>query len=244
MELNFSYKELDFITLTDSKVELNWNRIWANRGHSLGEGLISPDKKTFYLNIPKNSSSTVKAGLTDIDWQFASVYDYPDANIVVAWRDPIDRWASGIFEYLLMYNVNAVDSICEPFNYDLWPLLGEKLGMSIIFDRITFDDHTDRQCVFLRNIDLNRCTWIKIDKEFNKNFSHLLASRGYTNNFADITAENVSQGDYGTTGYQKKCFKEFIKYVIDNDQYKKYNLNKWFWCDFELMDKIKFYEAR
>jgi hypothetical protein len=244
MQLNFSYKELDFITLNDSKVDLNWSRIWANRGHTLGEGLISSDKKTFYLNVPKNSSSTIKSGLTEIGWEFASVYDYPDADIIVVWRDPIERWASGIFEYLLMYNVNAIDSICEPFNYDLWPLIGEKLGMSIIFDRMTFDDHTDRQCVFLHNINLDRCTWIKINDGFNYNFSTLLTKMGYENTFLTAESKNVSQGEFGTTGYKKERFKEFINYVIDNDQFKKYNLHKWFWCDFELMYKIKFYEAR
>lgn len=243
MKLNFSYKELDFITLNDNKVSLNWNKLWSNRGHTLGEGLISADKKTFFLNIPKNSSSTVKDGLLGLGWEFANVADYPDAKIIVALRDPIKRWASGIFEYLLMYNVITIDNICEPFNYDMWPLIGEKLGLSVIFDRITFDDHTERQCVFLHNIDLNRCSWVMVDEHFNKNFSHLLTSMGYNNTFVDLESKNASTGEYGTAGYKKERFKEFINYVIDKDKYKKYNLKMWFWCDYELIGKVKFYDA-
>src|SRR5574343_507008 len=118
MHLDFSYKDLDFISKSDDKIELNWNKVWSNRGHTLGEGMVSPDGQYFYLNIPKNSSSFVKKCLESVDWQYSNIRDYPDAKVIVALRDPESRWISGIFEYLLMYHINAFDTICEPFNYD------------------------------------------------------------------------------------------------------------------------------
>ena len=104
MHLDFTYNDGDFISLSSNKINLDWNRLWSNRGHTLGEGMISPDKKYFYLNIPKNSSSFIKKCLGSLGWSFDNIRSYPDAKIIVALRDPVKRWISGISEYLFMYH--------------------------------------------------------------------------------------------------------------------------------------------
>jgi len=244
MKLDFNYKDLDFISIDQNSVKINQSRLWSNKGHTLGEGMISPDFKYFYLNIPKNSTSTVKDILVSLGWEFSNITDYPDTEIIVVLRDPVDRWISGIFEYLLMYHVKTIDTICEPYNYDMWPVVGERLGLSLIFERITFDDHTERQCVFLQNIDLSRCHWLKIDKDFKQTLGDFLNTIGYTVDIAQFKNKNISEGAFGTAGYKKKKAKEFFQYIIANDPFKQYNLEQWFWCDYELMNKLKFYESR
>lgn len=241
MHLDFTYNDGDFISLSSNKINLDWNRLWSNRGHTLGEGMISPDKKYFYLNIPKNSSSFIKKCLGSLGWSFDNIRSYPDAKIIVALRDPVKRWISGISEYLFMYHTVTIDNIAEPFNYGFLPLIGDKLGVSLLFERITFDDHTERQCVFLKDIDLNRCIWLYVDKDFSKIFSQLLNQLGYPNLFEQEEKENSTEDK---DGYRKKKLNEVIKLLIDNDEFKQYNLKQWFWCDQELIDTVKFYDAR
>jgi hypothetical protein len=241
---NNDTKRFDFITTTNNRINLDWDRIWSNRGHTLGEGMISPNKKHFYLNIPKNSSSFTKKCLESLNWTYANVSDFPEAKIIVCLRDPKERWISGIFEYLLMYHTNTLDSICEPFDYHYWPIAGEKLGISLLFDRLTFDDHTERQCVFLKDIDLERCVWLYVDKRFSINFSQLLIRLGYLNTFNTAPKENASGEVGGTLGFKKKQFKEFFNYIITHDENKIKNINQWFWCDYELIEQVDFYGTR
>ena len=240
MHLDFNYKDFDFVKV-DNRVTLDWNKLWSNRGHTIGEGMLSPDSKYFYLNIPKNSSSSIKTILTSLGWTYASLNDSPSAQIIVAMRDPMDRWISGMVEYLMMYHQDTIDNIVEPNNYDFMPLLGNKLGMSLLFDRMTFDDHTERQALFLRDINFNECHWIMVDKNFNNTFSNFLNSIGYANNFKDAKKENSSDDvDY----VKKRKLKEFITYVIARDDFKKYNIEQWLWCDYEIIKQAKFYEPR
>lgn len=241
MHLDFNYKDLDFISKSDNKINLDWNRLWSNRGHTLGEGMASPDGKYFYLNIPKNSSSFIKKCLSSIDWVYGNINDYPDAKVIVALRDPIKRWVSGISEYLFMYHTDVIDNIADPFNYGFMPMLGDKLGMSLLFGRMTFDDHTERQSLFLKGIDLNKCTWLFVDKDFSAKFSSLLADIGYPNQFDKAEKENSTDSN---DEHRKRKLNEVIKLMIEQDEFKQYNLQQWFWCDQELIDTVDFYGRR
>lgn len=234
MELDFTYRDLDFINITD-KVSLEWTRRWSMRGHTLGEGMVSPCGKYFYLNIPKNSSSSAKACLTALNWTFESVSQYPNAQIIVVLRDPIRRWVSGASEFLMMYHQGIIDNIVEPNDYDFLPLLGEKLGIKLLFDTMTFDDHTERQAVFLNNIDLSRCMWVYSDKNFSQSFSKLLDGIGYPNDFVGATKANSTENEDNA---KKKKLQEFLSMVIDKDEFKNYNLQQWFWCDYELINRF------
>lgn len=240
MQLDFNYQDYDYITVSDT-VKLNWSRVWSNRGHALGEGMISPNQKHFYLNIPKNSSSSTKAVLESLEWNYASLNDFPNAHIVVILRDPIERWISGAAEYLMMYHQNVIDNIVDPGTYDFLPLLGDKLGMSLLFDRMTFDDHTERQAVFLQDIPFERCTWLMNDQNFSTTFSNYLNSIGYPNTFAMQDKKNSTEN---SDNNKKRVLKQFLKLVIDRDEYKKYNLKQWHWCDYHIINSANFYGTR
>lgn len=245
MKLDFEYRSLDFIKLNEDSVSININNVWSNRGHTLNEGMISPDGRYFYLNIPKNSSSFVKKQLEGLGWIYSTLLDHPGATTIVVLRDPLDRWISGAVEYLFMYHLNAIDRVCEPFHYDFNPLYGEHLGLSLLFDRITFDDHTERQCVFLKDIpSLSSCIWLNSSDNFSYNFSKLLTSLGYENDVLSAPRVNASEGnERGTLGYKKKKFQEFLSDIVAKDPYKHYNINQWFWCDHQLLTRMRFYDG-
>jgi len=234
MILDFEYKTLDYIHINDGIVRLEWDHIWSNRGHHLGEGMISPDEEWFYLNIPKNSSSSTKKTLDGLGWKFGNARDFPRSKKIVIMRDPVSRWVSGMSEYLMMYHQDTIDDIVSPMEYDCLPILGEKLGLALLFDRMSFDDHTDRQAIFLHGIDLADSRWFLIDQHFNQRFVDFLHSLGYHN--AVIYNENSSSQD-SYESHKKQKLQDLLKYMIDHNQFYRYNLEKWFWPDYELIER-------
>ena len=85
-----------------------------------------------YVYIPKNASSWTKPNLRDWGWQFYNYHtDQLNKTAIVVLRDPVERWLSGIAEYFALYQNTTND------------LVDNKSLQQIIFDRITFDDHTE-----------------------------------------------------------------------------------------------------
>ena len=237
-------QDKDFIKIENNTIIVQNQDLWSNKGHTFGDGMFSPDKKYFYLSISKNSSSSIKNNLLNLGWEFSNIKYHPGIQIIVVLRDPIDRWICGIYEYLLMYHIDTIDLLCEPYNYNMWPLIGEKLGLSLLFDRITFDDHTERQCMFLQNVKFDQCTWLLVNDNFSQNFEELLNNIGYVNTFTYSDKENSSGGQKGTLGYKKNLFKNLFQYIIDNNTKHATRLKNWFWCDYKLINSVKFYGSR
>jgi hypothetical protein len=76
-------------------------------GH--GSGMISPNHMIFIVNIPKNASSFVSQWTSHFDWRaaMASHYENRIAEMIVILRDPLDRWISGISQYVTGYILHA-----------------------------------------------------------------------------------------------------------------------------------------
>lgn len=242
-KLDFSYKELDIIKFNNNIIDVDYTRLWASKGHSYGEGLVSPDRKFFIFKIPKNASTFIVKNLTKLNWEHASYGEFPSEKTIVILRDPIDRWLSGIVEYLFLYHENVLGNLADPFNYEYLPLLGEKLGLALLFEKVIFDDHTDRQCSFLKNLDIDNTIWFKFDDNLNKNLASFLDSEGQTNSLLNAEKINSSESNNYVPSLKRKL-KELIRYAMLNDEFKKYNIEQWMWCDIELYNKVKFYDAR
>jgi hypothetical protein len=239
------FENLDTIEFQHNIIDSNYTRLWANKGHSFGEGLISPDRNFLLFKIPKNASTFLVDNLTKLDWEHVNFEDYLESKVktIVILRDPISRWISGVVEYLFLYHKNILDNIIDPFTFDYLPLLGEKLAISLIFEKIVFDDHTDRQCSFLQKVDIDNTVWFRFDNNLNKNISCFLNSAGINNDLLDAAKVNSSEGNDSISMHKRKL-KELFEYIISKDQFKRNTLEQWLWCDIELYNKVKFYEAR
>jgi hypothetical protein len=118
----------------------------VKRGHTLGGGMITPDKKYFYLNIPKNASTFTNNVLNDNGWEFWNISDGVFKEAILILRDPVERWISGITTYInlwILYNEYNSDQFITDYN---------KLVERFIFDTVVFDDHTMPQSFFINNI--------------------------------------------------------------------------------------------
>ena len=81
------------------------------RGYGYGSGVLSPDARQFIVNIPKNASSYILDWASRHKWTAAEILEHPRRNdvqeVIVVLRDPVNRWISGIGQYLTSYVLNV-----------------------------------------------------------------------------------------------------------------------------------------
>ena len=189
---------------------------WAHLGHRLGECWVDDVNDKTYIHIPKNASSFVKGVLIGSGgfWHHSETLTNSSENLIVL-RDPIDRWCSGITQYL--YNSKQDPSINE------------------IFDKITFDDHTDLQTYFLQDVDLSHATFMFVDENLRANLANWIYNHGYRTN-VDIAIEyNASSED------DRASTKDYYTKLLDQKPEFVLKLQQHFVEDYALINRLKFY---
>lgn len=198
---------------------------YQQKGHVFGECMSHPDCDLMYIHIPKNASSWTKPNLKHFDWQF---YNYHLDNLyhkhaMIVLRDPIERWLSGISEYMHLYH-RKLDTAHLSNNF-----------FDLVFDRIAFDDHTDSQVLFLQNINLNNCTFFLCNENYKHNFSKFLTEHEMPNPYYKYDNQNVTSDNP-----EKLQIKNIFSKALDNSKYK-YKVEQYFKKDYNLINSVKFY---
>ncbi len=199
---------------------------YKTRGHVFGECMSHPDTNFMYINIPKNASSWTKPNLKDWGWEN---YNYHTDNLyhkhaMVVLRDPVERWLSGIAEYMYLYHRNLDSAHLSNIFFDL------------VFDRIAFDDHTEQQVLFIERLNLDNCTFFWCGSQYRELFSHFLNSRGMTNRYFNYDYQHVTEDDP-----VRKEFKQIFKQVLEKNSKYITNLDCFFSKDYKLIRSIRFY---
>ena len=190
---------------------------WVHLGHRLGECWVDEVNDKTYIHIPKNASSFVKGVLIGSGgfWHHSETLINSSENLIVL-RDPIDRWVSGITQYL--QNTNQID-----------------MPADLVFNKVTFDDHTDLQTYFLQGVDLTKSTFMFVDENLRANLSSWIYNRGYRTN-VDIAIEyNASSEDSRATT------KDYYTKLLDQNPEFVLKLQQHFEEDYKLIGKVKFY---
>ena len=199
---------------------------YKNKGHVFGECMSHPDHDLMYINIPKNASSWTKNNLLESNWEH---YNYHTDNLyhkhaLIVLRDPVERWLSGIAEYMYLYHLNLDSAHFSKCFFD------------IVFDRVAFDDHTEQQVLFLEKINFDNCTFFLCGPEYRKSFSQFLNNYGISNNYYNYNYQHVT-GD----SPERKKFQQIFKKTIENNSKYLYNIKSFFSKDYELINLVKFY---
>ena len=178
------------------------NRL-ADRGYGYGSGILSPTHDRFVVNIPKNASSYLLDWGNHHRWTAAAInnIDYPHTlqEVIVVLRDPMQRWISGIAQYLTGYVLNvsgaydwstgpgpndqqiSADTFIEEYNQVVERLLFDNLNR--------FDDHVWPQCDFFQDLLVHiPKKFFYIDQNFDSNVSDYLG-------FLPIAELDRNQGD-------------------------------------------------
>ena len=179
-----------------------------------------------YVYIPKNASSWTKPNLLDWGWEFFNYRtDGLNKHALVVLRDPVDRWLSGIAEYLTLYH----PTMQVPF----------KETEELIFDRITFDDHTECQVKFIQGLDTDNCTFMWCDEFYRNNFSRFVTEYMGSNKYYNYNYQHVSEDSAS-----RKRFKAIFKRILDNEPKYLTRIKHHFADDYKLIEQVQFYGAR
>lgn len=75
-----------------------------HRGFGYGSGMIDSAKQHFLLHIPKNASSFMADWSHRHGWRAALISNHLTIReITIVLRDPVERWISGIAQYIKTY---------------------------------------------------------------------------------------------------------------------------------------------
>ena len=197
---------------------------WKNKGHILGQCMSHPEGNLMYVNIPKNASSWTKPNLLDFGWEFYNYHtDVIDNHALVVLRDPVERWLSGIAEYLTLYHTD---------------IHIESNLIELIFDRVCFDDHTEQQIKFIHGLDTKRCTFFRCDQYYREDFSTYLDEHGMPNSFHKYAFQHVSENSP-----DRKKFQEIFANEIEKSKYLT-QIKNYYEEDYRLMDSVEYYGSR
>jgi len=157
--------------------------------HGIGSGILSPDCTKFIVSIPKNASSYILDWSTKNSWSSATVGDECDwhlvQEVIVFLRDPIQRWLSGISQYISGHVLN----VSNAYTSETGPGLDDQFMSAeefikgynpiverLLFDNLTrFDDHVWPQCEFFQDLlpHIPR-KYFYIDQNFDSNVGDYL----------------------------------------------------------------------
>lgn len=189
--------------------------------------MSSPINDFMYINIPKNASTWTRSCLASSNWE---IYNYHTDRLLhkhslVVLRDPIDRWVSGIAEYMYLYHRETDTAHLSKSFFDL------------ILDRVAFDDHTEKQVLFIEQLNINNTTFFWCDSTYRNKFSSFLNSTGLSNNYNAIDYQHVTDHDP-----VRKRFKEIFKKTLNENSKYQMQLKNYFSDDYEFIKSVKFYQ--
>ena len=199
---------------------------WTPRGHTFGACMSRPNTDWMYVNIPKNASSWTKPLLLEQKFEF---YNYHSDKLyhkkaLVVLRDPVDRWLSGIAEYFTLYYPHMAAGHFTPSVFDL------------VFDRVTFDDHTEKQVKFIQGLDTDHCTFMMCDDKYRQNFSNFVRERMGDNRYDRYEYQHVSDDSP-----ERRQFKILLnEAMLDRPKYLE-QIKNYFAADYRLIEQVKFY---
>jgi len=178
------------------------------RGFGYGSGTVSPDRSRFIVNIPKNASSYMLDWARRHDWTTTVADSHSDTvtEMIVILRDPLDRWISGIVQYLNTYILSVQgpngpvfpDEPHSPYNWPMdavqWIDAYNQTTERLIFDVVNrFDDHVWPQHEFFENLlPAVERKYFMLDHNFDAAIADYLGFAPYSDLDSNSAGNNVN----------------------------------------------------
>jgi hypothetical protein len=184
----------------------------ARRGYTYGSGLLSPDHTQFIVNIPKNASSFLLDWTKRFGWIAGQLQSQKFNQLIVVFRDPVERWISGVGQYLTSYVLNVTGAYSwetgpgpsdQQISADQFISNYNTVVERLLFDQLsTLDDHVWMQTDFFINLEPNVP---RIYFYLDKNFENKIG------NFLKISPINGLDRNNGSDNSETKKIIDFIK---------------------------------
>lgn len=159
------------------------------KGYGYGSGVLSPTGSQFIVNIPKNASSYILDWAGRFHWHASEILSHPDNSVVqeviVVLRDPLQRWISGMGQYLTSYVLNVTGAYSwetgpGPFDQqmtgDEFIAQYNQVVERLLFDNLErHDDHVWPQIEFFERLlpGVPR-TYFYLDSTFDEKFANYM----------------------------------------------------------------------
>jgi hypothetical protein len=186
---------------------------WAHLGHILGECWVDYDQDVTYVHIPKCASSFIKGCLLSTLAFTRSDQLVKSNRYLVALRDPIDRWISGMAEYEFNSKQTNID-----------------------YQQITFDDHTETQDYFIQDIVIDKTDFFMVNDRLRANLKTWFNKFGY-----HVDVDNMKQYNASDLNIGKQQLKIKYQTIIDNDTKFVLKLKKHYANDYKLINSLRYY---
>ena len=202
--------------------------------HQYGQCYVDPSNSFYWINIPKNASTTIK--LTMDNWyqsNFILDHNFPQKlTPIICLRHPIDRWISGFVEYLFR---DQSEKIGKCSIEEISDSLKSRPFRELIFNKIIFDEHTEKQQYFIHGLDLSTAIYFLINKKFTATFNHFLTTQ--IKQSAIISYSGYTTAD----SHFKQKLTHLIKEILNKNLRFIDNIRREYECDFKLIQQAKFY---
>lgn len=217
----------------------------VDRGFGYGSGTLSPELSQFIVNIPKNASSYMLDWARRHQWMTTVADDHSDTitEMIVILRDPLDRWISGIVQYLNTYILSVQgpngpvfpDEPYLPHNWHMdavqWIDAYNQTTERLIFDVVNrFDDHVWPQHEFVENLlPAVKRKYFMLDRNFDTAIADYLGFAPYSD------LDSNSAGNNANMRLLQKFFVDRLQQRPDLAQ----RVIKAYAKDYELIAKTK-----
>lgn len=194
--------------------------------HDLNSVLSKIDICQQYLHIPVNASSWGKTVFSSLGFVHNTLHR--DFSTVIFFRDPIDRWLSGLATWLT-YRLPQHTAITD--------IRGNTAVLDILFDTVRQDDHTERQSFFVQNVDWNCAKCFYVNETFNKCFQHYI-STGFGKDISGFAKQHETTLEGG-----KLIPKTYFREVLESNPKYLSRVLQYFEPDRQLLKKLDFENA-
>ena len=165
--------------------------------------MLSPDHARFLLNIPKNASSYLSSWGMTLGWSATSCKNLPAdvQEMCVILRDPVDRWISGVAQYVNGYilHVQAHDArrgvLDQYVTADTFIQSYNMIVERLIFDQINrLDDHVWPQSELCADVCVGMPRrYIMMDPAFDQNISQYFGAEPMPDLYRNSGSDNPDQ---------------------------------------------------
>lgn len=164
--INPDYKCFFETKILDNGSIINSNMLELHKKTSgfIGRCLVSPDRKRFWVNIPKNASNTISNVLLNSGWKGDNYIESLDLALlstpIVFLRNPFDRWYGSVAE-LCLHKYQSPD-VNKDLNIFLEWFENSAIDM-FIKNPFIYDIHFIRQLDYCMGLNINETIFIHLD---------------------------------------------------------------------------------